>query len=496
MPTGALIGSAVVGAGASVYGSSKANKAANKAADANKAAADASTAEASRQYDQTRADYAPWRTAGQGALSQLMTQYGISAPAASGPAAGAPSAPAAQAGSPDWRAYIEANPDLKAAIRDPNGGFEGSTDEQKAANHYERYGKEAGWQVPVVSAPTPAAPTTPAAPAATQPNGMPTQVEGAGPALPARQDYARPAGQAAPAAYSPATSSTPGAGYSPTTQAPPSYTRPEYAPTLDLSLDAFEASPEAKAAAYEIGKQSGATASALAASGASKSGAALKELQRIGEDGRVRFYGDFAGRTTNQFNTDRARTDNNYAFDTNLDSGNKLAYTQLGQNDRQFGANLNQNDRQFGANLDRQDYQYGQNRADNIFETDRAYGTDVYNIDRDYLTGRTDRRTGDLFTLAGMGTTANAASANAGQGYSNILSNNLFSTAAAQGKASQQVAANTNQAVGNILGMGSSLAQYYANSPSANKSIGVNSSTVAYTPEAALTPYRPSNIMM
>lgn len=60
----AIIGSAVVGAGASAYSSKKASKAAQKGYDA-------AAAEQARQYDQTREDYAPWREAGQGALGRL-----------------------------------------------------------------------------------------------------------------------------------------------------------------------------------------------------------------------------------------------------------------------------------------------------------------------------------------------------------------------------------------------------------------------------------------
>ena len=64
--TGALIGSAVIGAGSSIIGG---NKAAKSTKDANALG----IAEQRRQYDQTRSDYAPWRTAGEGALSRLTT---------------------------------------------------------------------------------------------------------------------------------------------------------------------------------------------------------------------------------------------------------------------------------------------------------------------------------------------------------------------------------------------------------------------------------------
>lgn len=60
----AIGGSALIGAGASAYAGSKASKAQKKAADQ-------TVAEQRRQYDQTRADYAPWRTTGETALARL-----------------------------------------------------------------------------------------------------------------------------------------------------------------------------------------------------------------------------------------------------------------------------------------------------------------------------------------------------------------------------------------------------------------------------------------
>lgn len=67
MVAAAVIGSAVVGAGASAYGSSKAAKASKKGQDQ-------AVAEQRRQYDQTRADYAPWRAAGESALARLTNE--------------------------------------------------------------------------------------------------------------------------------------------------------------------------------------------------------------------------------------------------------------------------------------------------------------------------------------------------------------------------------------------------------------------------------------
>lgn len=66
-PAVAIAGSAIVGAGASMITGSKAAK-------AQKNAAAQQIAEQRRQYDQTRTDYAPWRAAGESALSRLSNE--------------------------------------------------------------------------------------------------------------------------------------------------------------------------------------------------------------------------------------------------------------------------------------------------------------------------------------------------------------------------------------------------------------------------------------
>lgn len=73
----ALIGSAVLGAGASIISG-------NKAANAQKAANDQAIAEQRRQADQAREDFAPWRTVGGSALTKLSGMYGLSPQGGSG----------------------------------------------------------------------------------------------------------------------------------------------------------------------------------------------------------------------------------------------------------------------------------------------------------------------------------------------------------------------------------------------------------------------------
>lgn len=67
MVAAAIGGSAIIGAGSSIITGNKASK-------AQKNAAAQQIAEQRRQYDQTRADYAPWRAAGESALARLTNE--------------------------------------------------------------------------------------------------------------------------------------------------------------------------------------------------------------------------------------------------------------------------------------------------------------------------------------------------------------------------------------------------------------------------------------
>lgn len=75
----AIAGSAIAG-GASIIGANQASKAAKNATAAQTTANNAALAEQQRQYDTTRADYAPWRQAGESALQQLSAVHGITLP--------------------------------------------------------------------------------------------------------------------------------------------------------------------------------------------------------------------------------------------------------------------------------------------------------------------------------------------------------------------------------------------------------------------------------
>src|SRR5688500_16540356 len=64
-------------AGASIVSAGVGAASSRRAAGAAQRGADAATGEQARQYDQTRADYAPYRVTGEGALGQLARLYGL-----------------------------------------------------------------------------------------------------------------------------------------------------------------------------------------------------------------------------------------------------------------------------------------------------------------------------------------------------------------------------------------------------------------------------------
>ena len=74
---GALIGSAIIGGGASLLAGNAQAKGASQAAALSAAAQDRATDEVRRQYDQTRTDLAPYRETGQTALQQYGAIQGV-----------------------------------------------------------------------------------------------------------------------------------------------------------------------------------------------------------------------------------------------------------------------------------------------------------------------------------------------------------------------------------------------------------------------------------
>ena len=253
----ALLGSAIIGAGASALTRKSATKAATSA---NQYATDQSSAIQREALATQQANTAKAREAGDASLQQLMSRLGLQSAQATQQQAAQP-----QAGQPNWDAYLQQNPDVAEAVKAGNVG--------SAQQHYEMFGKNEGRALPTVQAQPTATPQTDVA--------------------------------LSPQAQVP-------------TYTTPNFSRPEYDKTLDVSLEAFKNSPEYQAALYDITKQGGQVQASLAAQGLLNSGAALKRLQEVGQDNTIKYYGDYRDYTTGQYNTDRSRFDQNYNYDTNL----------------------------------------------------------------------------------------------------------------------------------------------------------------------------------
>lgn len=122
MPAAAIIGASVIGAGASIISGNKANKAI-------KDSTNLQIAESRRQYDQDRADLAPWRTVGGSAMERLGGLYGLGG----GTASAQPYGGFFQ--SPDYQFRLDEG--KKALERSASArGLLGSGAALKAANNY------------------------------------------------------------------------------------------------------------------------------------------------------------------------------------------------------------------------------------------------------------------------------------------------------------------------------------------------------------------------
>jgi hypothetical protein len=222
MPIGATLAAAAVTAGATIIGS---NTAKDATKDATKASTDSNAAALAlqkQQYDQQRADYAPWRVAGAGALQMLSRTMGVPVPqgtfasfgynedapgASSGAPASGASPPAATGSAPPQlltpgksagQAYLDANPDVLAEYNrllptiDWNSpwaaqhgfvqGNPGAFGDWHYQNKGQAEGRTAGAAVAPTYAPTTPAPVTTGGPTtgapATTPSGTPVGPNG------------------------------------------------------------------------------------------------------------------------------------------------------------------------------------------------------------------------------------------------------------------------------------------------------------------------------
>lgn len=149
MVAAAVVGSAVVGAGASMSAASKASKAANRASEANNALLKAAQ---DRAYDTIDPYLQPGYDANN-ALSRIVSGGGYATPPKTG----------AAANDLDGAAYVDAYTDLQAAWNDPNvqAAWGGDKDAWGDAHFLEQQARNEGRVMPQTAAPTPNAPANP-----------------------------------------------------------------------------------------------------------------------------------------------------------------------------------------------------------------------------------------------------------------------------------------------------------------------------------------------
>lgn len=123
----AVIGSAVVGAGASMAAGSANADATSSAAQAQQASNAQAIAEQQRQFNVNQTNLQPWLTAGKAALGGQMDLLGL----------GGTPAVAASTGQPDYAGYVQGNADLLAAYQRDGAG---KTMDQYGQEHWNGIG--------------------------------------------------------------------------------------------------------------------------------------------------------------------------------------------------------------------------------------------------------------------------------------------------------------------------------------------------------------------
>lgn len=413
----ALIGSAVIGAGATAYGASQSKKAANKALDAQTRANEQDLALQRETRDLIVGLNEPFRQGGLSAFDALMAEYGIrpTAAATGTPAPTGntvtPTAPATPAQpQPDFNAYVQSDPGIMAEFNRNMASGKGreylsslgiSTPADFGRWHYETYGQAEGRNLPMTQ---PAAPTQPTAPGPT----APTTPQAPSPANPPTDLMTAPR---------------------PNAPAAPVFARPQTQPFQDPGA----------APAFSF------------------------DASRIAEDPGYKFRLDESLKAVNAASLARGKLRSGDAAAALMDRASGLA-SQETQNAflRQLqGYQANTQNAQFNRNFGYNVFRDATNRSDQNFADDRAYGTarwqfdtnradQIFNLDRNFQAGRYDTRIGNLFDLARFGTAATANVSGAANNYANSASNIYGSQANAAADAAYARAQANNQMAGGL----------------------------------------------
>lgn len=293
----ALLGSAVIGAGASAISSSKAVK---SAAQTSQAATDASTALQNKALDTQQANTAVTRGAGDTATNALLERLGL------------------KQGEPDYADYVRNNPDLLDVFsKEPNAYGANGDIAAFGKAHWDTYGH-----------------------GNTTENRTYTPYSKSA----APQEQARPDLVQTPGYQAPTLTQTPG------------YQAPTMA-DLDVSLGKYEKAPDYEWQQTEARRG---TEAGAAATGSLRSGAAAKALQDRAQQIAYGDYTNWRNFTTGQYNTDRSYQAQQAQFGYNALADQNKFNNAAAVDAAQFGYNAlaNQNNatnqyQQQGFNTDR-----------------------------------------------------------------------------------------------------------------------------------------------
>ena len=289
------------------YGASQQRKAASDAMRSAEQATGQQTAVERQMYEQQRQDLEPWRQVGLGALQQLSQLYGIQVPRGTFETVQAPRPPIGVFGRSD---YLAANPDVAAEFAKPQVAAQfGNDPNSYAAWHYNNFGAREGRtapgmamagqvQTPYETAPQAQAPQ----PMEQRLTGVPGQeaMMGMETAAP-RMAAISPEGEVSGVSMAPRADQTlqmapaqpPAMGQPPAAQPgqPMPGGMPANAPAgSDPRFASFFASPDYQ---YRLQQGSQNVLAQRAAMGGLESGAAMRELQNVGQQEASAEYGNY-----------------------------------------------------------------------------------------------------------------------------------------------------------------------------------------------------------